>query len=432
MPKKKLRIGVFDGTYSPLHYGHLFGAEWSREEFNLDRVLFVTNANQQHKSGVLGDEDRYEMTVSGVVDNPHFMASRIALECGTHGLSLIMMEAVQKQYPDAELFYMTSSEYLDPEHKWFIGKWVGAKEMFKLSSFIIFPRGDHSTAQIREWAKLVPNARILTTDFPNPNISSTDIRSWIRQGLSIRYTTPTVVRQMIEKKGHYRDDKTPPLKANVPLCDQNLRRICIYGGQFDPINYGDLWRAEWTRQKYDHDRVIFVTSASPPNNRDVVLSAEARHEMVVVAVADNPYFDSSRVDIDRKTTSYTLLTVEEMQKKYGQGVQIDWMVSSEYLNPQHKYYLPNWMGVPKLFEMCRFLVYPANKQEHALGQGWVDAVIKAHPQARVEYMTDAPIPSVTSEMIRKRVTAGKSIWYTTSWSVQQVIAKHLLYKKKRK
>ena len=68
---------------------------------------------------------------------------------------------------------------------------------------------------------------------------------------------------------------------------------------------------KWARCEHNLDRVVFVTSATPPNNRTIKTSAEDRHDMVVAATAENPYFDAWRSDIDSGKVSYTLQTVQE-------------------------------------------------------------------------------------------------------------------------
>lgn len=437
--KAKLRLGIYDGTFRPIHFGHLFCGEWGCDELALHYMLYVTSGRPPNKEGVVAAAEvaaeantRHELTAATVADNPRFIASRVALEHNGDGFSLLAVEAISKQYPGAELFYFTSSEYLVPDYKWFIGKWVGGKELCKLCTIVVFPRGDHTRAQIEEWTKLVPGARFYIADLPSPDLSSTYIRELVEAGKSIRYTTPLVTQQLVYKQGLYRGPNTPPLVAEVPLCDQQLKRVCLYGRQFNPIHYGDLWRAEWTRQHYDHDRVNFITSAAPPSNKGVVLSAELRHEMAVIATADNPHFDTSRVDIDRHTTSYTLLTVKDMRRKYGDGVELDWLLSSKYLDPAlfdaaSDDYLPNWMGASELFGLCRFLIYPEDHKQKEVGQAWVDKIRAAHPLARVEFMKDAPIPAVSDQMIRDRVKAGKSVWYTLPWAVQLTMQKHGLY-----
>lgn len=421
---RKKRIGIFGGTFSPIHYGHLICAEKTRQDFDLDSVEFVVSATPPNKPfGVLDADDRFDMVVAATEDNPHFNASRIDIEHGGSGYSLMTVENMKRTYArGAELFFLSSAEYLDPSHKWYLPKWIGAKELFKLVTFLIFPRDRQDVEQARQWAKLIPQARIEVMDAPSPPLSSTLVRDLVVDGKSIWYTTPWPVQQMIFKAGHYRKDGSPVYQAE-PVPPEKIRRMAIYGGQFDPIHYGNLLFAEWVRQEYGHDRVLFVPSANPPNNGSIAASAEARYRMVVAATAENPFFATSRIDLDRNTVSYALLTVEDVLRKYGSHVELDLIVSSAYLDPDNEWYLPQWMGAEQLMKMVRFLVYPEDMSDIER----VKALAAKLPDARIE-VAYAPTLPVTSQEIRDLVMAGKSVRYMTPYVVQQTIAKAGLYR----
>lgn len=430
--KKRKRIGVFVGAFDMIHYGHLICAERARQELDLDTVLFVVNGDSPNKvsknpgepgQGMLDAEDRYDMVVAATEDNPYFEASRLDIEQGGGGLSVLAVQAAINKYgPDCDYYYLSSAEYLNPEHKYYLPKWVGGKELFKICTFLIFPRDKHDVKQAQAWAKLIPQAKIVVMDAPSPALSSTLIKSMVEQGKSIWYTTVWAVQQMIAKKGHYRLPTTPPLRYE-PVPPEEIRAIGIYGGQFDPIHFGNLLFAEWTRQQYNLDRVVFVPSGRPLNNPSGAQTAEARYRAVVAATAENPFFDVSRADMDRHTASYALLTVQEMRKKFGKDVQLNLLISSDYLNPSHEYYLPEWMGSEELFSMVRFLVFCQDPSEMEQVNDWAKLVTGAN----IEVITAPSIP-VTSANIRDMVCAGQSTRYTMPNIVQQSIAKTGLYK----
>lgn len=422
--RRKKRRGIFGMTGSPVTYGHLICAEATRQAFDLASVEFAISANPPNKPvGVLDAEDRYEMAVAATEDNPYFNASRVDIEHGGSGYSLLTVEAIKRQYRGDELFFMSSAEYLDPAHKWYLPKWIGGKELFKLCTFIIFPRDLQDVEQCREWAALIPQARIEVIDAPSPPLSSTLVRDLVRDGKSIWYTTPWPVQQIIYKKGHYRTPETPIARHEL-VPPENIKRMAVFGGQFDPPTYRDLLGAEWIRQKYGHDRVLWVPSGNPVTNPELVASAESRFRMVVAATAENPYFDVSRLDIDRRTSSYALLTVEDVQKKFGNHVELDLVIYSQYLDPGNEWYLPRWMGSEQLFKMVRFLVFPQDRTEIEVAK----ARAKAIPDARIEIVDDVPLLPVTAAKVRDMVSRGLSIRYTTPVVVQNAIEKMGLYK----
>ncbi|MBP6592475.1 MAG: nicotinate (nicotinamide) nucleotide adenylyltransferase [Candidatus Obscuribacter sp.] len=425
--KTRLKIGLYDGTFSPIHYGHLICAERTRQVKGLDLVLFLTCGNPPNKSGVLDAETRHEMVVATVSDNPHFEASRISINQRGIGYTLNAVEKVQEKYGDAELFYLTSSEYLDPDHKWWMGKWSGGKELFKLVTILVFPRDKHEMDKLEEWAKLIPEARIECIEVASPELSSTMIRESVAKGRSIWYRLPWVTQMMVAKHALYKDAGAPaPVKQ---ASTRKGKHVGIYGGQFDPIHYGHLLLAEWAREEYDMDVVEFVTTASPPNNKKAAESAEERHEMVVAATAENPFFRASRVDLDRGTTSYALLTANDMRLKYGDDAELTMLIAADYLDPQFQWRLTEWMGFAELCGKVRFLCFPTQETTHAQALEWLKVVKAAAPDCNVDVI-DSPRPNVSSKMLRDWTSRGESILYTTPWVVQQIIRKRKLYQLK--
>jgi nicotinate-nucleotide adenylyltransferase len=425
--RRKQRIGIFDGTFSPPHYGHLIGAEKTRQAFQLDSVEFVVSADPPNKTNVLNAEDRFDMVVAATEDNPSFNASRIAIDYNRgSGYSLQSVEAIHSRCKGkAELFFLLSAEYLDPDYKWWLAKWVGGKELFKLVTFLVFPRDTMDVDKARVWAKLIPQARIEVLDAPSPPMSSTLIRDLTATGKSIWYTTPWPVQQLIAKRRYFGAGQTI-LSPSQLAPTANVKRVAIFPGQFDPIHYGDLLFAEWARQEYQQDRVLFIPSGNPVGHSEIQYSADSRYRMVVAATAENPFFDASRLDIGRKTKSYALLSAEDVQRTCGAGVQLDLLINSDYLEPAHENYLPRWMGFEKLLQMVRFIVKPkvgATVEE-------VRALTRLIPDATFE-VPHAPVLPITSAEIRGLVAAGKSIRYMTPFVVQQGIAKTGLYKHAR-
>lgn len=428
---RPLRIGLYDGTFSPIHYGHLICAERCRQVKGLDMVLFLTCGNPPNKAGVLDAEIRHEMVVATVSDNARFEASRISINQKGVGYTLMAVEEARKQYGDnTEFYYLTSSEYLDPNHKWFLGNWTGGKELFRQVEILVFPRDKHEVAKIEQWAKLVPQARISAIEVPSPELSSTMIRDSVARGRSIWYRLPWVTQQMIAKYDLYKTAETPAAKPDFHgQGNGGAKRIGIYGGQFDPIHYGHLLLGEFAREEYNLDVVEFVTAATPPHNKQAAESAEERHEMVVAATADNPNFRTSRVDLDRGTTSYALLTVNDMRTKYGAEAELCMFVAADYLRPDFEWRLTEWMGFPELSQKASFLVFPTAETPYAQAVEWAKQVRAVAPEARIEVM-DAPRPNVSSAMLREWVARGESILYTTPFVVQRIIAKRGLYEKK--
>jgi nicotinate-nucleotide adenylyltransferase len=208
---KKLKIGVYGGKFDPIHIGHLICAEWTRERFGLDKVLFVTSANPPHKkTGVLDARFRHEMVKAGVEPNCYFEACDIELGRTGPSYTVDTLKELAAKYGDsAELFLMVSAEYLEPNHAWRLDKWHGADEIFKIATILVFPRDVSGLAQIEEWKKNIPQARIEALAAPSPPVSSSLIRERIANGLSVWYMVTAEVWRLIRDRKHYANPDVP-------------------------------------------------------------------------------------------------------------------------------------------------------------------------------------------------------------------------------
>ena len=193
------------------------------------------------------------------------------------------------------------------------------------------------------------------------------------------------------------------------------QKIGVYGGKFDPIHNGHLICAEWTRERFELDRVLFVTSANPPHKKTGVLDATLRHEMVEAAIAPNCYFEACDIEIKRTGPSYSYLTLQQLKQIYGDDTELFLMLSAEYLDPENDWRIDKWKGSDRLFDLANLLVFPRGD----MGEDKIAEWAKDIPQANIQSLT-CPTPPVSSSMIRDRVKAFKSIWYMVPpevWSI---------------
>lgn len=202
------------------------------------------------------------------------------------------------------------------------------------------------------------------------------------------------------------------------------RKIGIYGGKFDPPHVGHLICAEWVREKFKLDKVLFVVSAIPPH-KDLadVTPAWLRLMMVQAAVFRNCFFEACDVELEREEKSYTVDTVRVLRARYGAEVELNLMLSSEYLEPTHKWHLPVWHGSDELFANVRILIFL--REGHTIEQAkeWAKLI----PQAQFEFLDKCPAPPVSSTLIRDRIGLGESVWYVVTAEVARVIRKYKLY-----
>ena len=132
---------------------------------------------------------------------------------------------------------------------------------------------------------------------------------------------------------------------------QEARKIGIMGGTFNPIHNGHLIVAEDVREQCGLDRVLFIPSGQPPHKPDSgVIDSVHRYEMVRLAVKSNPYFEASRVEVDRSGLTYTINTLQELKQIYGEGTVFYFIIGADIVEE-----LITWREHKKVFEMCDFI-----------------------------------------------------------------------------
>ncbi|MES2209938.1 MAG: nicotinate-nucleotide adenylyltransferase [Chloroflexota bacterium] len=197
----------------------------------------------------------------------------------------------------------------------------------------------------------------------------------------------------------------------------------VMGGTFDPIHLGHLAVAEEAREALGLETILFVPAGLPPHKLEgAAASAEDRVTMVRLAIAGNPAFELSRVDVDRPGPSYTADTIALLgDARLGTGVEPDLtlIMSTETLAG-----LPSWHQPLRLVRQCRIAVVP--REGHAAPS---DAWLTEHFPG-LEHRFDllaGPRLGISSTAIRDRVASGRSIRYLVPEAVERHIADHHLY-----
>ena len=198
-------------------------------------------------------------------------------------------------------------------------------------------------------------------------------------------------------------------------------RIGLMGGTFDPIHYGHLVTAEGARVEFGLDRVLFVPSGRPPHKPpEEVTAAEHRYLMAVLATLSNPYFEVSRVDIDRPGPSYTVDTVAHVRQMLGDGSEIFFITGADAILE-----ILTWKDPERLLSTCRFIAatrpgYELERLESATGNLF-------RRFAHRILVVQVPAMAISSSDIRNRVRAGRPIRYLVPEPVADYIHKQRLY-----
>jgi nicotinate-nucleotide adenylyltransferase len=196
--------------------------------------------------------------------------------------------------------------------------------------------------------------------------------------------------------------------------------IGVMGGTFDPIHVGHLAIAEEARDALALDRILFVPAGVPPHKPpSAVTGVEHRVAMVELAIADNPAFELSRIEVDRPGPSYTVDTVEALSSGAG-GATLTVILSVETFAE-----LPTWHEPERLFTAARVAVVPREGYP-APDPAWLSATFPGREE-RVSYL-EGPRLGLSSTAIRARVEAGRSIRYLVPPAVEVYIAANHLYR----
>jgi len=213
-----MKIGIFGGTFDPIHWGHLRSAEEVGETYRLNRVYFVPASLPPHKRGrtTTPARDRLQMVRLAVARNPRFSVSTV--ELARPGLSYsidTIREFVAKLKKTDSLYFIIG---LDAFRE--IGTWKDFAEIFSLCNFIVTSRpGSKENDPLKGTGVAVK--KLFCYDFKRKNyrhrsgtrvhfieltdiaISASEIRALVRQGKSIRYLVPSAVEKFIERRGLY-------------------------------------------------------------------------------------------------------------------------------------------------------------------------------------------------------------------------------------
>jgi len=194
--------------------------------------------------------------------------------------------------------------------------------------------------------------------------------------------------------------------------------IGILGGTFDPIHYGHLAIAEEARVALRLDQVLFVPAAQQPLKRGAhIATPEQRFEMVRLACHPNSAFQVSRIEIDRPGPSFTLITLEALQRA-GLG-ELHFILGADALAD-----LPRWHGAARIVELARIVVVgrPGSAPDLA-------CVGQALPALRERLaVLTGPALDISSTALRQRVSAGLPIRYQTPDTVVAYIGEQGLYR----
>lgn len=220
--------------------------------------------------------------------------------------------------------------------------------------------------------------------------------------------------------------RIPNIQYPIPNTHKNSKsnmttnRIGLLGGTFDPVHLGHLILAETARDTLHLDCVYFVPAASPPHKQgQIMASTEHRLAMLDLALADNPAFSISLIDIERSGPHYTADMVSLMRQQFDESVAIWFLMGLDSLLD-----FPNWHEPDHIRQYARLAA--ATRPGYIMDWAPLE---KALPGIMHE-VTLLPMPgvSIASNNLRRRILHGSSIRYLVPEVVRKYIAEHDFYR----
>ncbi len=214
------RIGVFGGTFDPIHVAHLRCAEEAAELLALERVLFVPAADPPHKHRQLTPAvHRLAMVRRAVAGNPRFRVSTVELDRPGTSFTVDTLRALAARLPRARLTLLIGADAFRD-----IGTWKDYRVIFTLADVAVWTRPaqdvrrplallpvaarrDFCYSSVRSVLEHRTGTRVQFLTVTALDISASDIRQRVRRGRSIRYLVPPAVERYLTREGLYRTSR---------------------------------------------------------------------------------------------------------------------------------------------------------------------------------------------------------------------------------
>jgi len=199
-----VKIGLFFGSFNPIHIGHLAIANIMAENTDLNKVWFVVTPQNPLKpsKGLLHEFDRYDMVKAAIADNYKFEVSDVEFQLPKPSYTIHTLAHLREKHPGKEFSLILGEDNLEN-----FTKWKNHEEILNQFSLYVYPRPTESSGPARPRvtnSSLKSHVHVKMVEAPLFDISATYIRQCVANNKSIRYLVPEVVEQMIRSKGFYK------------------------------------------------------------------------------------------------------------------------------------------------------------------------------------------------------------------------------------
>ena len=189
------KLGIFGGTFNPIHHGHLIIAELTKQYLKLDRILFIPSVRPPHKTpeAIISFDHRAAMVRSAIAGNDPFTFNDIE-KAFNLSYTVDTMAKLKEQFADAEFYLIIGSDSFLA-----LDTWKAPEQLIRQAKLAVFPRANFDASRAER--KFLDRAVILP--MPVVEISSSWVRARIKKGQSIRYLVPAEVETYIGENKLY-------------------------------------------------------------------------------------------------------------------------------------------------------------------------------------------------------------------------------------
>ena len=192
----KLKVGLYFGSFNPIHIGHMAIANYMVEYTDLDQLWFVVSPQNplKNKSNLLNDYQRLELVNRAIEDDNRFRASNIEFDLPKPSYTIDTLAYLSDKYPDYQFVILMGSDNLESFHKW-----KNFKTIVQNYGIIVYPRPGFEQAKVLKHENIT-----IAKEAPLMEISSSFIRNAIKEGKDVRHYLPQNVWEYVDEMNFYK------------------------------------------------------------------------------------------------------------------------------------------------------------------------------------------------------------------------------------
>ena len=192
----KLKVGLYFGSFNPVHIGHMAIANYMVEYTSIDQLWFVVSPHNplKNKLNLLNDYQRLDLVNRAIEDDNRFRASNIEFNLPKPSYTIDTLTYLKEKFPDYEFVILMGSDNLESFHKW-----KNFKTIVQNYGIIVYPRPGFEQAKVLKHENIV-----IAKEAPLMEVSSSFIRNAIHDGKDVRHFLPQNVWKYVDEMNFYK------------------------------------------------------------------------------------------------------------------------------------------------------------------------------------------------------------------------------------